>query len=807
MESDYPPLVLLPPKFRRRRPEKPRPVPLSPERMQRRVEIARALGEAVESLSDRLSSMTDSERKAIFYKLTHDGSVPLAGTGLVPIVERGNDVTLAVPIGNDLGKLRQQLHEFETATPSEKGSVKHQELGRLNEIVPGQPKDRLSDELFRDYKKLIRKTWVICEIEILTLFEGDDGNREIHAILTALKSEFRDGEHGALFEHERIRQTCRAVIRCTGKLFQTLVEAPEWQRRISWFDPKPKFETFHRTLRKFQVSKLRPILGPPENAPVVCIVDSGVTVGNPFLEPVTKEDLIRSFLRLNPDEPYDEFGHGSGVASLAAYYALNLNADATNEGRCWIASARILDGNGQMEDERLFSLVLREVVEFFVPHGVRIFNLSIGDAARAWNPRSRRTAPRRSWVARTIDRLAREYDIVFVTSAGNLTLNDIQDFHESGRSYPEYLTDESAGILDPGQAALALTVGSIATQNTVVSSSDMAMAKAFLPSPFTRSGPGMRREIKPELVEVGGNLVRNPDTGTVSRNPGTSILMASHQTSPAIARDIGTSFAAPRVTHKLARILHDLTELSLTNISAPLLKSFLVNSAGHHRAGETSFDDLKAKLKEGKRNFWPNVIGYGFPDDVRATYCNDYSTLLYFQGHLPADEVAFFNVPVPADLVSSKGQKKLTITVCHSPEVQEWGLEEYLGTTLKWRLFRGDISESDVVAAMSREDDSGAKDAELPNELKFELGIQRRSLGTVQHDYFQWTRFKSKFDESVWTLAVAAYKRWNRNIEPVPFAVVVRIEDAGRTTLIYSKVQSILNQLQVRTAAKLSRRK
>lgn len=103
-----------------------------------------------------------------------------------------------------------------------------------------------------------------------------------------------------------------------GAMFKRLVEEPQWLRSITWFEPKPRFETFQTVWRDFRFDKLASISPPPKNAPTVCIVDSGISPGNPFLQPVTREDLVRSFLKNAKDAPYDEVGHGSGVASLAA---------------------------------------------------------------------------------------------------------------------------------------------------------------------------------------------------------------------------------------------------------------------------------------------------------------------------------------------------------------------------------------------------------------------------------------------------------------------------------------------------------
>jgi len=802
MNQEFPPLHMPAPQVAARRKEKPRVVPLAPERLLRRQEIARRLADQIDPLSQSLHQMTEAERRAVFYKLEHEAPVNLTGTDLKPLAEHSDRFTLAVPKSDNLGKLAGKIEAFGVGAIKKGHAPNEQLAARIVSILRGDPKDRLSQALFDQYDQLVQREWVICEIEMVSLAVGTRKQRQdLQQIRQALLLVFASRTRGNFFEHEEIGGTCRAVIRCSGSLFRTLVEAPEWQTRISWFDARPKFETFHTVLQEFSVDALGPIEGPPESAPVVCIVDSGVTIGNPFLTPVSRTDLLRSFLGSEPTHPFDEFGHGSGVASLAAYYALNLQRGATNSGRVWIASARILDANNEVEEERLFSRVIAEVVGVFAPLGVRIFNLSVNVINRQWNAEAKRTVPRQSWIARTIDRLSREKDIVFVVSTGNIPTNDVRLFLANGKPYPAYFAEEEAALLDPAHAALALTVGSVAPGTLIVGpgGGEGAIAERNQPSPFARCGPGIGREIKPELVDYAGNYVHDPNGGYVRCNPGTDVMMASHQLTPAIAHNSGSSFAAPRVAHKLAMVLADLQMLGLNDISAPLLKAFLVNSASWERLG-AEFEQFCRNLETVQSNLWRQIVGYGLPDAGFATDCDPFSAVLYYQGTLEADRVAYFDVPVPAVLTDAvDGIKRLTVTLVHVPEVQRWGLERYLGTTMKWRMFRGDVDREEIIGAMSAEDDDEAgAEPERPGELPGKLRVTLRSRGCVQHDIIEWSRHQEHYSTSTYTLAVAAYRKWARKVAPIPYAVVVRLADTTRSALVYTEVQNILARLEVR---------
>lgn len=807
MTDDFFPLPLISPRIAARRREIPRRVNLPPELLARRAEIARMLMPQAEKLSHELEQMGDEKRKSTLIKLTHKRPVRLEGTSLKKIAESIGNFSLAVPTASNLNNLAKKIEDFGVGK-LKRGRPPHEELGYLEAIQQADPKDRLSQALFDEYDNLIQQDWVICEIEMLSLARGSNQQRqELQEIIASLLKTFVNKTQGHIFEQEEIKGTCRAVIKCKGKMFQHLVEDDEWQTKIAWFDARPQFETFTTILNDFNIQKLGPFSSPSESASIVCIVDSGVTVGNPFLQPVVREDLIRSFLSASPDNPYDEHGHGSGVASLASYYALNLADGAENEGKVWIASARVLDRNNSLEgsekdDEtylRLFSQVLNEVVDTFTPFGVKIFNLSVGITNRKWNVETKRTVCRRSWIARTIDRLCREKDVLFIISTGNIAPYDVKHFINDGQDYPQYFFNEEAALLDPSQAALALTVGSIVPSTLIINpETTTVIAKKYQPSPFTRCGGGISKEIKPELVDYGGNYIID-DYGTVRPNPGTNVIMASHQVTPPIYHNLGTSFATPRIAYKVALISESLKSFGLEEITAPLLKAFTVNSALY--PGEDEFTSFVETMDSIRSKSWFNVLGYGMPDHVRATQSDAYSSILYFQGKIAADTVAYFDIPVPSCLSKTgRGLKRLTVTVAYAPQVQRWGLERYLGTTLKWRMFKGNIKREEIIAAMSiesEEDDNQV--SELPNEVKFKIGINQRSRGTVQHDISEWRLHPEEHSEDCYTLAVATYKKWQSNTTPDPFAVVVRIEDTTRQVPVYTETHNILTNIQIQT--------
>jgi hypothetical protein len=118
---------------------------------------------------------------------------------------------------------------------------------------------------------------------------------------------------------------------------------------------------------------------------------------------------------------------------------------------------------------------------------------------------------------------------------------------------------------------------------------------------------------------------------------------------------------------------------------------------------------------------------------------------------------------------------------------------------MEWRLFRGDVAREDVIAAMSRDlgedvnedDERAVKGAVDVNEMSGAIEILRRSRGSVQHDVFDWRDHHQRYSDGSYTLAITSLERWNRtNPAPVPFAVVVSLEEESRTVPIHNVVRA-----------------
>ncbi|MBC8871871.1 MAG: hypothetical protein H8E44_20775 [Planctomycetes bacterium] len=106
--------------------------------------------------------MSADERAAMFYKLEHDQPVSIVGTGLKKLTESNKHITLVVPKEDNLDKFAEKISLFGTG-PISKGHAPHEDFAHITCIAPGEPKDRLSDELFAEYLTFRTPRWSFCD--------------------------------------------------------------------------------------------------------------------------------------------------------------------------------------------------------------------------------------------------------------------------------------------------------------------------------------------------------------------------------------------------------------------------------------------------------------------------------------------------------------------------------------------------------------------------------------------------------------------------------------------------------------------
>ena len=276
-------------------------------------------------------------------------------------------------------------------------------------------------------------------------------------------------------------------------------------------------------------------------------------------------------------------------------------------------SGKVFADDGEDQTQFVEKAVEEAVRYLHSEYGCRVFNLSYGDLNKIYDGRHVRG------LGYTLDRLTRELGILFVVPTGNLSSTDLPD--DARDQYPNYLFQPQARLLDPATSINALTVGGISqleatrdAQRHPNSIEDHVLARSNQPFPLTRIGRQSTVPSNPmwwnmpetllcdaTAIEAVAMAIRHDGLGVLS-------LHGGFATGAAFKEDIGTSYAAPQVAHKAARLLAELPTASHN-----LLRALL---GVHARWPQACEKLLKADGKSENRDRLLQLIGYGQVDEV-----------------------------------------------------------------------------------------------------------------------------------------------------------------------------------------------
>ncbi len=538
---------------------------------------------------------------------------------------------------------------------------------------------------------------------------------------------------------------------------------------------------------------------PPANdAPAVCIIDSGIQEQHLFLAAAIDSAQSRCFLPgLDPSDAADyvgDGGHGTRVAGAALYGAVEPGGDFA--ALFWIQNARILDKDNWLPINLFPPLALQRIVAHFRhgPRLTRIFNHSIASNRPCWTRRMS------TW-ATEIDRLSNAEDVLFIQAIGNLfgegfgALNNpsIADHIAAGRPYPEYLFQPSARLANPSQSLQALTVGSVALSH--YNNGDLSsFAGAFEPSSFSRTGLGLWNSVKPDIVEFGGDFVRDPAERPALTTPPdvcpSLVRSTFNAPGPASARDtVGTSFSAPKVSHIAGRLAADFPDQPTL-----LYRALIAQSARWPEWAENRPAEQKpACLRH---------IGYGVPDVDRATQNDEFRITLITHGlhQIRAREAAIFAIPIPEELrrpgLDADIRVEVTLSYAAEPRRTRSSRRGYLAVWLDWIASHLDEGIDHFRNRALRTD---AQLGEF-NPIRWTLdrrthwgevrGVSRGG-GTLQKD---WALIKSYNLPDMLAVAVRGHPGWSF-LNPdatANFALAVTLEAVGRDVPVYVSIQQAI---------------
>jgi hypothetical protein len=208
-------------------------------------------------------------------------------------------------------------------------------------------------------------------------------------------------------------------------------------------------------------------------------------------------------------------------------------------------------------------------------------------------------------------------------------------------------------------------------------------------------------------------------------------------------------------------------------------------------------------------------LGFGIPDEARATTNTDHRTTLITCGdtEIYAGGCHVYQVPIPAELRQQADEFDIRIDVTLSyvaqPRRTRRNLRRYLSTWVDWKASKlGEGLHDFRVRAMK---DVSNGEAPLPGTTlpwvlhdKPQDGLIRdfkRNSGTVQKD---WAVVRSNSLPDHFCIAVVGHQGWSHDPDSTArYVLAVTFEILGGEITIYEPLRAAIAELQAQTEAEI----
>lgn len=490
------------------------------------------------------------------------------------------------------------------------------------------------------------------------------------------------------------------------------------------------------------------IVWPGNDAPAVCLFDTGVNRAHVLIEPALSPDDM-SAVNANWGQFDEPDGHGTSMAGLALHGDLTSHLRDTSERTLShrLESVKVLPSQGfDPNDPRSYGPITQAAVsraEINNPERHRVFCMAVtnddvsGSRSTTWSaaidqaaagvmPGDDEGAPRR----------------LFLVAAGNAPAHIERTRILSADNYP---------IEDPAQAWNAITVGGY-TDRTHIAEEDLQgwepVVGAGELSPHTRTSvtwPQGRSPFKPDIVMEAGNRAMSPDGRDVLTVDSLGVLTTGSNTDeqpfvPFAATSAATALAA-RLAARLGRDHPDYWPETI--------RALIVHSAEWTEAMKQQLDSVA-----GMRDRYPMLrrFGYGVPSYERASASAQNHLALIAQreiqpftvdGRRKFKDCHFYRLPWPRSVLEEIGAQdvRLKITLSYFVEPNP-GVsasidpQRYQSYGLRFDLRRPLESETDFVRranAMEREDPLGGTHI-VQDDSRWKFGPKSLAAGSLHSD-------------------------------------------------------------------------
>lgn len=652
----------------------------------------------------------------------------------------------------------------------------------LEEVTSAQNIDKMGDELALTTLEAAASYFV--DVEIAAGREAEDGQQRRDEFNNYL----RQGGAQIVGNGPRVGSDYAVYrVRAPGVLITDMLNS---HPLVTFIDLPPVVERAGMELHNIREPNLPDFQPPALTDPVVTVIDAGIIPQQPLVEPAVRDQRHRSFIGGTTLDGGQD-GHGTAITSIVALGSLReaLLRPRNPSKPVRVLLARLLDDQTSVPKTAAVHEIIPSITTYALQeHNSRVLNHSI--ASRAPFNRARMSV----W-AETLDDLMFDNGgngFLFIVASGNIdgqitpTLAQIVQWIERP-GHPNYILEDRCRLRNPAQAISVISVGAYVP--TALANFHQAQAFGYRPiaqdgspSPFTRSGFGFLNEIKPEVVEEGGNWYMDDGNRLVTARAQYSdvaVANAFYATEGRLIRfTTGTSFAAAKVSHLCGRIAEQLPE-----VSVDLIRALIVGSA--------MWPQRLNSVPETVRTF-----GYGVPQEERALRPGAERCLIIIEDEIRIGHAQFFRIPFPTNLFEANPEVMLrvSVTLSYRPPVRKTNAK-YRGTVLEWSFSKRDETlqqfRQRCATKRSDEDDEPAEEQPI-GDWNWTIGKRLRTRGTAQKDWFEATA--ADFTEELY-LSVIGRRGWlskERQDEGFlqRYGVAISIEVIGAAIPIHEEIEA-----------------
>jgi Subtilase family len=556
---------------------------------------------------------------------------------------------------------------------------------------------------------------------------------------------------------------------------------------------------------------------PREDAPAVCVLDTGVNRGHPLLSDLLSEsehDTVRP--EWGKDDHYQN-GHGTQMAGLAAYGDLTplLESSEPLSATHWLESVKVLPRFGSNEPEH-YGLITQEAIS--------IAESNAGDRQRVFamavtapdSPDFTEMGKPTAWSAALDSHTSGAMDDdgtrrLVCVSGGNAWL-------QNRAEYPS--KNELCSLEDPAQSWNVLTVGACTAKDIVTDHNGHIIPDAICMAPRGGLSPHSATSclwtkpesrhwpLKPDVVFEGGNVAADTQGNRYERD---SLCLLT--TNSDIQQRLFAPFWATSAATALAAKMAAHIQAEYPKFWSETVRALMVHSA------EWTPEMLRG-VKKGHKGDIAHVLrrfGHGQPNLARALASARSRATLICQDSLQPFEKAdcklrtkdmmLYRLPWPKALLQTNGevQVRLRITLSYFIEPNPGSRMvnskyRYAGCNLRFLVQTA--TERSVENFIARVSDAITEDErdtyEKPDDTTdgWTLGDDLRRRGSIHAD--TWTGTAAQlaamehlivFPVNGWWRLRAQHKKYNHRIR---YALIISLETVGMELDVFNPIRAAI---------------